>query len=256
MDFLKRLFGREPNAPPSPELLKAAEDAFNVIDAHLRTASIADVGGFPPPDDPLASWFGGHGVALPSEPIPEFRAEKMFPLLQVNCGELPYVPGELEGVALFVVWIAQNPIEALADEAHGDGFLIREYTTLEGLTPVSGVSKPKDLKTLPVKWTLVEDDAPDWGDLCEFVGPGPLKELDKSYEWGEPYQKKYHNHERTKIGGYPTVIQNTLSESEAKGTFVFQIAHEHKANWDWVDAGVAYFFKSESGTWEWDCQFS
>jgi hypothetical protein len=255
MSFLKRLFGREPEAAPSPEALKAAEEVFSVIDAHLKTACVAEVGGFPPPDDPFTSWFGGHAVALPTEPIPEFRGEKMFPLLQVNCSELPCVPDGLEGVAIFVVWIAEHFLDALADKLYGDGFLIREYPSLEGLQPVSGISTPKDLKTLPVKWTQVEDDAPDWSDASEFVDLSPLKQIDKRYEWGEPYDEKYHNHERTKIGGYPTVIQDSLSWSEAKGTFVLQIAHEDNAHWDWVDSGVAYFLKSESGTWEWDCQF-
>jgi hypothetical protein len=37
-------------------------ETFAALDRHLRRASIAEVGGFRPPDDPIASYFGGRFV--------------------------------------------------------------------------------------------------------------------------------------------------------------------------------------------------
>jgi hypothetical protein len=235
MGFLKNLFGGGAKAP-TPELSDGAEGAPGVVGANLRSASIAEIGKLPPPDDPLASCYGGHGVALPSEPLPDYyEGAPMFPLLQVNCGELPFVPAELAGVALFVLWVSNRAINAISYGTHDQGIVVREYKTLKGLAPVSDIEKPRGLKPQGVKWTLVQD--------------APIR---------AGAREKSVNHRGTKIGGYPTVLYDDLSESSAKGTYVFQVPC--RSNWNplghiWIkDFDFAYFLRSESGGWQWDVQ--
>ena len=37
--------------------------------------------------------------------------------------------------------------------------------------------------------------------------------------------------------------------------FVFQIGSEEKAQWQWVDSGVAYFSRGTDGKWKMEVQF-
>ena len=122
---------------------------FKELDGYLRKASIAQIGGFRPPDDPLSSWFGGKAVALPDEETPIYKNVPMFPLLQVNCSELPFIPSALKNVALFVVYI--NKVEIPFDKPHGDGWLIREYSSLKGLTPIKNTQALDYLKVFPIR---------------------------------------------------------------------------------------------------------
>jgi uncharacterized protein YwqG len=245
MGFLASLFGIK----PKPQKWQPGEEELQAIFAQYeqlkRSASIA-VLGEAPNAGPLASWFGGHGVKLPSEEVPTCDGMPMFPLLQVNCAELPYVPPALEGVALFVVWINQSGMEIGFDEM-GDTWLIREYPTLDGLVPVTGVPLPKKMTTVPITWTRSDVEYPDWfdaEDLVDFSGH-PFTALDE--QTSSMLIDRFTNHEHTKIGGYPSNIQCTMEHVD---TFVFQIGSEDAAHWNWCDAGILYFSKTTDGTWE------
>ena len=95
----------------------------------LRPASVAQAGGFRPPDDPFTSWFC-RGVGRPTESLPLWKGEPMFPLIQIRVSELPFVPGQLQNVALLVLF--HNLHEHPFDLPNGQGWLIREYTDLAG----------------------------------------------------------------------------------------------------------------------------
>ncbi len=47
----------------------------------------------------------------------------------------------------------------------------------------------------------------------------------------------------TKVGGFPCEVQHGAGLED----FVFQIGSEHKAGWEWVDDGIAYYFKDTNG---------
>ncbi len=245
MSLFKRLFQGSRGETPEPG--PTAEEIFARLDAALRKASIAQIGGFRPPEDPVTSWFGGRAVARPEEGVPESGGDPMFPLLQVNCSELPYVPGELAGTALFVVWL--DPAAIPFDRPHGDGWRIREYPSLDGLEPVEGFAAPEYLRAFPIRWSLSEDDAPGWTDAWGVAG---LKAFDASKMDLDEFHRRYSNHWGTKVGGYPSEIQHGIG---GDAPFVFQIGSEEKARWMWADNGIGYFQKTPAGEWFFQCQF-
>lgn len=80
----------------------------------LRTASVAQVGGFRPTADPITSWFL-KGVALPGAGLPVWKGQPMFPLLQIRVDELPVIPEQLKGIALLVLYhnMESHPFDKL-----------------------------------------------------------------------------------------------------------------------------------------------
>lgn len=245
INLFERLFRKA--AGDTPEAKPTIEEAFARLDASRRKASIAQIGGFRPPDDPLSSWFGGHAVASSAEGVPESDGGPMFPLLQVNCSELPYVPAELVGTALFVVWLHMTEIPF--DKPHGDGWLIREYPNLEDLRPLQGFAMPDYLRTFPIRWSLSEDEGPGWEDAWGVVD---LDAVNASESASDEFHERYSNHPGTKIGGYPSEIQHGIG---GDAPFVFQIGSEEKSNWMWADNGIGYFQRASSGEWRFQCQF-
>jgi uncharacterized protein YwqG len=220
---------------------------FETIDKHLRFTSIAKVDELKKTNNPFSSWFGGYAVGLHSEEIPKYKNEPMFPLLQVNCSELPYIHPKLNGIILFVVYI--NSKEIPFDKPHGEGWLIREYTSLKNLEPIKDIKKPDFLKTFPISWKLSNTEGPDWETAWDLTD---LTAINESDDASDEFFERYSNYSGTKIGGYPSEIQHKLS---IKGEFVFQIGSEKKSNWMWVDNGIGYFLKTKKGEWVFDCQF-
>lgn len=209
------------------------------IDNILRSASVAQIGGFRPPETHLASWFGGQGVALPGEELPTYKGDKMFPLLQVRIDELPVIPEILKDTAMLVVFMNKETLPY--DSMNGDGFLVREHKTLEGLQPIPDGDANTIIKKFPIKWGQVENDAPTWDDLLYMEQHDPNLE--------EGYHDRFTTHEGTKFGGYPLTIQ---AATWNKG-YVFQIDSEYDAGWSWADNGVGYFFKNNDWYLDWQC---
>lgn len=192
------------------------------------------------------SWFGGKAVREPGEETPTYKGKPMFPLLQINCQELPYRPLQLEGTALLVLYL--NSEEIPFDKPNGDGWLIREYQSLDGLSPFAA-AKPERLKPFPIKWLLSEPERPGWEEAWGVVD---LKAINESQEASKAFFERYPNHHGTKVGGYPSEIQHGIG---GDSPFVFQVGSEEKPNWMWADNGIGYFCKSAEGEWEFQCQF-
>lgn len=220
----------------------------------LKPAALANIGGFRPPDVPTASWFG-RGVCLPSEGLPRSDGRVMFPLLQINVTELPFIPDALAATKLLVVFYNINP--RAFKKPHGEGCLIREYKSLEGLVPLPvapedfAPQKRDDIvqpHPFPIQWTRVEDDAPGWDDAWDLLD---LTAVNEDEEASDLFSDEFEGYSQTKVGGYPYAIQHEVGLTD----FVFQIGSEEKPRWMWADGGVAYFFKNGSGEWRWDCQF-
>jgi hypothetical protein len=226
--------------------MEPVEEVYKKIDSILRTASISQIGGFRPPENKITSWFGGRGVGLEGEVLPQYKGKDMFCLLQVKVGELPYIPPELEDTKFLVVFF--NREEIPFDKPHGEGWLIREYKSLEGLQLLPESEEPEIVKDFPIKWRLVSDDAPGWENAWDLVDLTPINETDGA---SDNFFHKYNRYSQTKLGGFPCEVQHG---ADLEG-YVFQIGSEEKPRWMWVDNGIAYFNKIESGEWVFDCQF-
>lgn len=210
------------------------------LDGLLRKASVAEVGGFRPPDTHLTSWFGGRGVGLPGETLPTHNSNDMFPLLQVRTDELPYRPSIFDKTVMLAVFMNREVLPF--DQPHGDGWLIREYTTLDKLEPLPPSKKGNVVKSFPIRWNLIENDAPCWENLLETS--------DWPHDDSGAFFNEYKCHEGTKIGGFPFNVQHGVGLKD----YVFQIDSEYKAGWSWGDQGIGYFHKTD-GVWhlDWQC---
>src|SRR4051794_30969325 len=109
------------------------EGGRTTLEAFARPAAVAQVGGYRPPDDPLASRLGQVVVARPDEPWPETGGEPMLALAQIDVDELPTRPQALEGTALLTLFI--GPRELPIDEPNGSKWCLRTYETSDGLRP-------------------------------------------------------------------------------------------------------------------------
>ena len=220
-----------------------ANQTLDQLRAILRPASIADIGGFRPPADPVTSWFL-KGVSRPGEGLPQWNDKPMFPLLQVRIDELPFVPPQLEGISLLVLFhnLESHPF----DKPHGEGWLIREYTDIAGLVPLPVVETP--YRSFPIQWGKVCDDAPGWEDAWELLD---MSAVNASEAASDSFFNDFNRYARTKFGGYPADIQHSVGVAD----FVFQVGSEDKVNWMWADNGVGYFHRSPDGEWRFSCQF-
>lgn len=218
--------------------------AFKEIDRHLRRASIAEIGGFRPRDEPVTSYFGGRFVGRAGEQWPLNNGQPMIPLLQVRTDELPYRPADLNSVALFNVFV--GPQELPVDIAeNGAGWILRSYSGLDGLSPLA--SAHSLVRPFPVRWRMSELEGPQWQDAW---GLQDLTEFNRIPNSTDLFYDRYKRHEYTKVGGWPSYIQSPVDS----GDFVFQIGSEEKPGWMWGDNGNGYFF-IRAGKWflHWDC---
>ena len=181
---------------------------------------------------------------MPGESLPIYNGRQMFPLLQVKIEELPFVPARLEDTKFLTVFF--NRDELPFDNPHGEGWEIREYTSLDGLVELPDSTEAPMVKDFPIQWSLIDDDAPDWENAWEMVDLTPINDADD-----ERFFDEYNRYSCTKFGGFPCCIQHG---HELDG-FIFQIGSEEKPGWMWADNGIAYFNKDDEGTWKWNTQF-
>jgi hypothetical protein len=207
------------------------------VEEHVRSlarpASLAEVGGFRPPEDPLSSWFGQIRVGLPGESWPLGPELPMLPLCQLNLREAPHRPPALDDVDLIAIWVDQ---QTLPDDeaANGDGWCLRAYPSLGGLVPVEPPpERDRFLEPFPIRWHAIED-FPDWEDLSlggEAITEHNALGLTASYG--------------TKLGGWPSYVQSSLgwwaAHDDAGPEYVLQVDSESKSGWAWGHDGVGYF---------------
>ncbi|MCE5186046.1 MAG: DUF1963 domain-containing protein [Planctomycetaceae bacterium] len=216
----------------------------------MRKASAAQVGGFRPPEGMLTSWFGNVLVCREGESWPKWKPVAkpetfLTPLAQFNLTEAPFVPEKLRQFKLITVFMDE---ELPYDKPHGHGWLIRGYETLEGLVPIERPQVKFNIKPFPIRWELLENEGPSWEDAWSITNLTEFNEV-TDHEFND----RYHNSERTKLGGYPALIQAELSFG--LNNFAFQIGTEEKAHWGWGDGGIGYFGLNDNGEWlfEWSC---
>lgn len=219
----------------------------------VRKASRAVVGGFRPPDDPFASWFGSVRVSLPGETWPVWNGKPMMPLCQFNLKEIPYLPDNLVDIALIAVFVQQDDLP-MFHTANGDQWLLRAYTALTDLVVIPEPADQGYIKPFPIRWEIVEEDYPTWDDASSLDLPAEIR---------ENYDDLFDTQQGTKIGGWPFTAQSEiywapLNEHPANPEYVFQIDSETKAHWAWGDSGFGYFGRGtgifrDQWTLEWQC---
>lgn len=225
--------------------MKTVEETYQELDQKLKSASIAQIGGFKPPENKLTSWFNGDGFALPDEKRPQYKGKDMICILQIRIDELQVVPEDIENAAFICVFTNQEVVPF--DLPHGEGWLVREYSSLDNLVPLAPAEKLLNTKDFPIQWHEVKNDAPGWETAWEVVNMDPINDTEAA---DEKFFTEYERFPCTKVGGYPAEIQH-IHETDG---FCFQIGSEEKPNWMWGDNGIAYFNKTEFGDWEFDCQ--
>lgn len=219
-------------------------EALDLLQQKSKKASVAEIGGFRPPDNPTTSWFGGLGVGHAGESLPIYQNHEMIPLLQINVTELPYVPPGLSDIKLLILFM--NPVSIPFDKPHGEGWLIREYKSLDDLVPLPEAKVTPIVRPFPVKWRLEEGETPGWEDAWDVVD---LTSVNEDEEGTEIFLENMKNDPGTKVGGYPSEIQHGVGLDG----YVFQVGSEEKPGWMWGDNGIGYFFKSDN-TWRFDSQ--
>jgi Domain of unknown function (DUF1963) len=225
------------------------------FESWARPACIAELGGFRPPEDPLASRLGRVGVARPDEGWPTTDGAPMLAVAQINLVELPCRgPDALSDVALITLFV--GPWQLPVDEPNGVNWELRAYPSLEGLTPLpepisARAGDPKarkgengTLRPFPIAWQ-------EWLDMpCRDCVPVEL--ADDWDEWSEARDLTRLTSDRTKVGGWPSCLQGdvrwSLDEHLVEDAeFVMQIATEEKAGLAWGDDGIAYIARRPGG---------
>jgi hypothetical protein len=213
-----------------------------------RPTCVAQVGGFRPSQDPLASWFGRVRVAQPGEGWPTTDGAPMLALAQFNLHELPCrPPPALADVSLLTLFLGpwQFPVGA----PNGVNWALRAYSCLDDLVPLEEPSparagdpklrKGQDmtLRAFPVRWQE-RLDLPCRDDI-------PAELLDSWDAWVKDWGAAELPFDGTKIGGWPYCIQSgvqwrTGGRLVEDGQYVLQLGSEHKTGLSWRYEGLGY----------------
>jgi len=246
------------------------KDVIAELNKKTRKASIANYFlSSSGPKNPFTSWFFGHSVALPNEEFKDIKGKPLFPLIQINCSELPYVPKQLKGIALIVVYVIPTTIPSYEKpytkqiepgKYIGLNWALREYKSLSGLKPLENIVMPQFnvnlwAKSAQIKWKLVNNELPSWGGAWQEIRSDVMEKINNDDELDDIFWKYSHSYE-TKVGGYLYEVQHYPDHSLKDGSeFVFQIGSNEKIDFNIIDSGVMGFFKNRRGFWECNTQF-
>ena len=139
------------------------------------------------------------------------------------------------------------------DKPNGEGWLLRAYKSLDDLVPLEKPDVSFAIKPFPIRWEQGDKEGPNWEDARGVVDGDTLGEFFVLEDDEDLYYSRYQNSDRTKLGGWPALIQHELQMKQDE--FLFQVGSEEKAHWIWVDSGVGYFGLDDSGDWKFECQF-
>jgi hypothetical protein len=199
-----------------------------------KKAIILEVGGFRPPDDPLACWFGRVAVARRDEEWPKTNGLPMHALCQLNLADLPFRPPRLADLAMITVFVGPNDLPL--DTPNGNNWCLRAYRDLSELITIQPPNTGSKVRAFPMRPKVIEEDFPCWDDVP----------IDLPDDVADRYHDLYANVPGTKLGGWPTVIQSEIfwapwNQHPAAPEFVFQVDSSEKTGWSWGDGGVGYF---------------
>ncbi|MCK5920640.1 MAG: DUF1963 domain-containing protein, partial [Methylococcales bacterium] len=242
-DWLTR---KERVKAPTPEEL---EDATKVLESAAKPALLGKIGGARPDySDTTQSWWGGHFLGKKGEdvPIDSRTGNLMQPVLQIVIQTLPMIPERLSDVALINLWMDLKAND-FWEGANGNGFVIREYASLDGLVPI-GLPAQNLLPVFPIFWKAPVMQIPSWEDFFLKVPDSVLEEFNGDWFFKTPFAEAFGKLQEkcpVKLGGWPTWIQGAGDFEDE--TFVFQLDSTDKGQFHIGDAGSVYFFKTSSG---------
>jgi uncharacterized protein YwqG len=218
-----------------------------------RRAIVMDIGGFRPPDNPMASWFGKVNVCLRGEGWPMQDGKPMHALAQINVDDLPFRPLRLSDIGLITIFIGSSD-DLPIDEPNGQNWCLRAYQNTDGLVLLDVMNSGSSIKPFPMRPRVVEEDYPCWEDI-PYECPEEIE---------DDYYDLFENIPGFKLGGWPDLIQSEifwapLNKHPIIPEYVFQIDTTEKGNWMWGDNGVGYFgrgtAKGHENEWAlaWQC---
>lgn len=229
-----------------------------------KPASLIEVGGFRPPEDSTISWFGAVYLGAPGEEWPHWNDDAMAPVAQLNLRDAPFLPPALEDIAMLTVFAANVSIDG--DERNGEGWLVRAHPAAEAVVPLmmppeartalTALGCERPLKVLPIRYTLLPADFPDWPDVAGTVSvPAEIED-----EWEEHFGA----HEGFKLGGWPSLLQDQIfwsrSEDETvQPEYALQLGGVPKAGFGLYGDGIWYFGRGTGdarGVWTLSTQLS
>ncbi|MEZ5993218.1 MAG: DUF1963 domain-containing protein [Planctomycetota bacterium] len=230
--------------------------------ALARPASMIEVGGFRPPEDPKTSWFGRVLWAGKDETWPESDGKPLWPIIQLNLGEAPFVPDRLQRFRFLTLFANDDPP---FDKANGDGWCLRLYEDDNALVPVSPPETDSTIRAFPIRFHLDTAALPDWENFVAWQQLFSFEEI-RSFDAvvGEYYDMIGDLPLGSKLGGWPSSIQHLPferawlvgHEPKLQVEYVFQLDCEPKANWGWAGDGCAYFGIDERGDWQVEIQMT
>ncbi len=219
---------------------------FDIFEKHKRKSNIAQIGGFRPTGEKYRSKMGGSFLMKTDEEWPSYNGNLLHSILQINIDELPYKPVLFNEIKIITIFIDLEDFPF--DKEHGNGWLIRTYKDLNDLqlreNPIE-----KTIKSFEINWHLNELAVPDLDYLNAL---NDISFLDNADIDISEIEMDYQNCIKTKIGGWPSVIQHLLGMDD--DSFVIQIGSEEKVHLNWVDSGNVYI-GFEENEWKLECQF-
>jgi uncharacterized protein YwqG len=190
--------------------------------------SVLQVGGFRPALDPFASNFGMSALSRANEGWPESGGQPLMFVCQLNLTNAPVIPARLADIKLITFFV--EPDTAQLKEENGENWVLRAYTSLDGLRPLAApTGSAKVKKPFECRWE----------------------------ESGEARTA------RTKIGGAPTLIQSEpwweYRAHPSAPAYCLQINSEEKPQVFWGSGGALFLARGTADgcadQWFLDIQF-
>jgi hypothetical protein len=187
-----------------------------------RPASMIELVGAPVDPDLTGTVFGRVIAGLPGEAWPDHRGRPMQPVAQLNLLEAPYLPDNLRDLALIALFFDRD--ELPIDAENGDGWLLRAYSSLDGLCALAIPREFERVRGRPARYRLLEGDFPDWEDVADLHIPDDVS---------DGWEENFGSTEGSKLGGRPSLLQSKISwaagnEHPAVPEYAFQIARMDK----------------------------
>ena len=223
-----------------------SEELEKYFNSKSWKTSVAKIGGERPSLKLGKSRIAGSFLMKKNEQWPKWEKGYLDSVLQINLDELPFVPQKIKRFKMINIFIDLNHF--LDDPELENSCQIRAYESLDDLELRESPNK-SELKTFEIKWQLAKDNPSRETSIWEIGGP---EEYVRNKEEFNKVDFSKKNHELTKVGGWPSIIQHELEMSYED--FVIQIGSEDKAKLNWVDGGNMYIGYNGK-EWLFECQF-
>ncbi|WP_229106803.1 DUF1963 domain-containing protein [Paenibacillus sp. 1001270B_150601_E10] len=223
-------------------------DIFERLTTLGKKPVIAQIGGFRP-EASIISSFGGDFYLHESDNWPSDQDGFMIPIIQIYVPEVPEGRKRFGDKRLIQVYL--NSEKLPVDYAkNGEGWLLREYDSIEGMRKMKTPSECKQVKSFQIKWSEAgTPDFPCWEQSWDYLD---MSEINESDELSDRFFNEFDRYFFTKIGGFPSYIQSPcLGDLD----YIFQISSEEKPGFMIADNGKLYIAKSkDDGQWylAWD----